>query len=617
MLLGSYLRDATEDHEIRRRNEIPLLEEDKEYRQYARHMFSAYVQHLGEESAEVAALRLLGFFDRAAETDLLDVLRAPGDDGLQALTAPLLDLSPADWQRVLRRLQNLRLISRSGEPETRDLKPQIDSHALLREHFAEELRTRFPEAWRAGHQRLYEHLITTTEPRPDTIEGLQPLYQAVAHCCLAGLQKKALYDIYVARILRGVGNDGFYSWKKLGAIGANLGAVSCFFETPWTTVSPNLTPDKQAWLLNAAGGYLRSLVRLTEAVEPFDASIKMAVEQRDWANAARYSSNLSELELTRGAVAAAVTVGEQSAAYADEQSVTYADRSEWDFRKFMRIVSRAGLGDALHQVGCFEKAWSMFEEAEGMRAEQQPEYLRLYSFDGFRYCDLLLSAAERAAWRGWVFPLPPSGEGYEPPKGGATNVLDACAAVIERATQTLNWAEQNPASSLLDIALDHLTLGRAALYRAIISQSEISNRESQIADHVAAAVEGLRAASRMDMLPHGLLTRAWLRQESGDERGSREDLDEAWEIAERGPMPLFQADILLSRARLFGRLKAGGCRPEEEAAYPWGSPHDDLAEARRLIETHGYRRRDEELAAAEEATRNWPAPPPPSDPTSG
>ena len=53
------------------------------------------------------------------------------------------------------------------------------------------------------------------------------------------------------------------------------------------------------------------------------------------------------------------------------------------------------------------------------------------------------------------------------------------------------------------------------------------------------------------MIPRGLLTRAWLRHRSGDGDGARADLDEAWEIAERGPMPLFQADVQLHRARLF------------------------------------------------------------------
>ena len=35
--------------------------------------------------------------------------------------------------------------------------------------------------------------------------------------------------------------------------------------------------------------------------------------------------------------------------------------------------------------------------------------------------------------------------------------------------------------------------------------------------------------------------------------------------------------------------------------YPWQSPQHDLAEARRLIEKHGYGRRKEELEDAEAA----------------
>ena len=114
------------------------------------------------------------------------------------------------------------------------------------------------------------------------------------------------------------------------------------------------------------------------------------------------------------------------------------------------------------------------------------------------------------------------------------------------------------------------------------------------------------------------LERAW----RGDLSGARADLDEAWEIAERGPMPLFLADIHLYRARLFGRFatdesgsvgrpataderpataEGGSFRRPTTAAYPWQSPQQDLAEARRLIETHGYHRRDDELADAEVA----------------
>ena len=70
-------------------------------------------------------------------------------------------------------------------------------------------------------------------------------------------------------------------------------------------------------------------------------------------------------------------------------------------------------------------------------------------------------------------------------------------------------------------------------------------------------------------------------------------MDEAWEIAERGPMKLFMADIHLHRARFFGR----------ETLYPWESPHADLAEARLLIEKCGYGRRKEEFEDAEAGLR--------------
>jgi hypothetical protein len=56
-------------------------------------------------------------------------------------------------------------------------------------------------------------------------------------------------------------------------------------------------------------------------------------------------------------------------------------------------------------------------------------------------------------------------------------------------------------------------------------------------------------------------------------------------------MPLHLADIHLYRIRLFLHAQS----------YPWQSPQHDLAEARRLIEKHGYWRRKEELEDAEAA----------------
>jgi hypothetical protein len=79
-----------------------------------------------------------------------------------------------------------------------------------------------------------------------------------------------------------------------------------------------------------------------------------------------------------------------------EQSVTYADRSG---DAFLRCVSRATIGDALHQSGRRAEAEARFREAEQMQAIRQPDYPLVYSLQGFKYCDLLLTEAERATWQ--------------------------------------------------------------------------------------------------------------------------------------------------------------------------------------------------------------------------
>jgi hypothetical protein len=357
--------------------------------------------------------------------------------------------------------------------------------------------------------------------------------------------------------------------------------VACFFERPWRELSPHLSAADQAWLLSAAAYDLRALGRLTGAVEPMRAGLEMAVEQEDWHNAAIAAGSLSELELT---------LGEMPAALADaERSVEFADCSG---DAFQREARRTDYADALHQAGRGDEAQQRFAEAESMQAERQPQYPWLYSLRGFQYCDLLLSDAECATWRRQLA----CSLGAAPRQLCAadrerqTEHQHACGQVIERVMKWFEW--RVPSDSLLTIALEHLTLGRAALYRALLAHADVSTPASLLTAHLTAAVDGLRAAGQMHELPRGLLTRAWQRHVLGNTSGASADLDEAWEIAERGPMPLYQADILLTRARLFFRNDLATAR-------------DNLAAARRLIAQHGYHRRDAELADAEAALRLW------------
>ncbi|KAF0206299.1 MAG: WD repeat-containing [Gallionellaceae bacterium] len=567
-LLGAYLRDAHHG-DIRKRDLIKLEEADAEEQGgHAFRVMDAYVQSFESEGEKgrraLALLRLLGLFDRPAPADCFYVLlKAPA---IPKLTELLVEKNEPKRNIALTRLEGAGLLTVNRD--TAGTLLSLDAHPLLREYFAKQIREQHPGSWREAHRRLYKHLIRTKEGAQPTLAELQPLYQAVAHGCLAGMGQEACEEVYHARILR---ENEKYSTRKFGAFGSNLGAVTCFFDIPWSRISPALTKDTHGWLFDEAGSALRAMGRLVETIEPMRAALEMAVKQENWKNAAIGASNLSELELTLGELNAAVSDAGQSVRYADQSGDV-----------FWKMTARTSHADALHQAGRMGEANALFKEAESMQAKHQPDYPLLYSMRGFHYCDLLLATAECAAWK----KTQNSGCGIQD-----SEVADACRSVSERAAQTLQWAKQSNAD-ILSAALDHLTLGRAALYAALLEGTSHTACHESI-EH---AVDGLRRSGNMDDIPRGLLTRAWLLTLENRSESAKADLAEALEIAERGPMQLHMADIYLHRARLFFRA----------TPYPWndpdGTPHSakqDLAEARRLIEKHGYWRRKEELEDAE------------------
>ena len=339
-----------------------------------------------------------------------------------------------------------------------------------------------------------------------------------------------------------------------------------------------MSASDQAWLLNEVATLLRALGRLTEAVEPMRVAMNSVVADRDWNRAAGSASNLSELEVTLGRLQYAVTHGRCAIEFADLGRKT-----------FQKIVTRASTADALHQIGDRREAEKLFAAAEQMQAERQPYFPLLYSQPGFHYADLVLAAAERAAWRVVLAYMDFQQADRNHEQDGPVRVY---AVVERRAEETLDWATKNPGASLLDIALHHLTLARARLYRALLSAASAT----QVAGpqfEITTALTKLRQANSVSHLPNALLTSGLHAATfAGQPDEARRFLDEAELIAERGPMPLYLADVHLHRARLF-------------------RDRTELAEARKLIERHGYWRRKEELEDAEaasgvERTVPWP-----------
>ena len=226
-----------------------------------------------------------------------------------------------------------------------------------------------------------------------------------------------------------------------------------------------------------------------------------------------------------------------------------------------------------------------------MQSERRPETPRLCSLAGFQFADWLLSPVERTAWGCMLASSDDARDAsllaLQDRETPHAITLGPCAEVEERAAEWFKCAM--PTDSLLDIALDHLTLARATLYRAMmVVPIAGASHSTPLGPQVATALERLRLANILDHLPKALLTAALYHATLGaDPEQARRLLAEAEQIAERGPMPLYLADVHLHRARLFRDRSA-------------------LAEARVLIEKHGYGRRRDELADAEAAAAGWP-----------
>jgi hypothetical protein len=350
---------------------------------------------------EVAVLRMMGLFDRPADRGCLSALRG---EPIAGLTEPVVGLGDEEWEYCLTGLEAARLIT--VHRDASGTLASLDAHPLLRDYFARQLRQQYTEAWRAAHRRLYQHLCETPDKPQPTLEDLQPLYQAIAHGCEAGLHQDACDTVFFTRIRQG--NDN-YSVRNLGALGSELGAIACFFTSPWTQVTDQITEGDQGWIFQAAGYCLRALGRLAESIDPMRAGVEFAARRQNWKNASISSANLS---LT------ALQLGELQLALKDaNRSVAFADRGD---DALQQVVSRTTQAHVLHQVGRYSEAEASYHDAEQRQRQAQPEARFLYSRISAICC-----WRKRSGLLGKPFLQRPSGLRLRPPFNHAARLLNA------------------------------------------------------------------------------------------------------------------------------------------------------------------------------------------------
>lgn len=543
-ILGGFLRRAF-GGAISQRNRVKFEKADAKIDGgHAFRTMAAYEQWLlrdgGDEGRrEVAVLRLMGLFDRPADAGCLAALRS---EPISGLTEPLAGLADDDWEFCLSGLEDAKLLTISRDASGALV--SLDAHPLLRDYFGRQLRTQQPDAWRTAHQKLYEHLKDRKEGGGEpTLENLQPQIQSIVHACRANLYQEAFQAYYHAVDM----GDRHHLTDALGAVGTDFEILSWFFAVDMAEPVKDLKPWSQAYLLRQLGMNYRTMVLFRPSTDRLRRSFDRFVALEDWRMAVNVARHLAQVYLLAGAC-------DEAAAWARKAVETIGNGG---VDLFNRVAARAGLAYVLFQIGRHKEARALFEEAEEEQKREKGPLSHLGQIAGYRYCDLLVEMGCYDAAKARVRPYEAKQVRKRFLVGHALTIL--AAARLELSTPPKNTAVGCATSTKLGSAVD-------------------------------SAVEELRRAGQLDYLVVGLLVRAKLRA-SQNTAGVQDDLDEAWEIAERGPMRLYMADIHLYRARLFFR----------EKPYPWQSPEDDLAAAKKLINECGYHRRDEELADAKRA----------------
>ena len=255
-LLGSYLTDAY-NGDVRFRKEVSeRLTHDVRQGAHARKVMESYQMWLGE-GPELSVLRILGLFDRPADTKVLEALLKP--PAIAGLTEPLLDLTPIEWRTILAKLRRARLVA-EADPHHQG---HLDMHPLVREYFGEQLRSHQTDAWKECNRRLYLHYQALAPQLPDNVREMEPLFLAVICGCNAGLFHKALHEIYIPRIQRG---NASFAANILGARGALLSVLIHFFQDGrWGSPvrarleGQSLTEDDQLFILIQAAVNMTAL----------------------------------------------------------------------------------------------------------------------------------------------------------------------------------------------------------------------------------------------------------------------------------------------------------------------------------------------------------------------
>ena len=397
------------------------------------------------------------------------------------------------------------------------------------------------------------------------------LFFAIQHGCKAGRYEETMTDVYRCRIQRDAGDRSkYFCTGKLGAFGAELAALSFFFERPWDEPVTGIVEEHAAFLMSRAAYALRAGGNFRDATTPTRIALQSYLKRHDWDQAATSVGQLSELSLTLGDVAAAMRHA--------VSGVELADRSG---RTGARVSKRTMLANVLHFMGRDTASEPAFQDAEQIQSRSNPSRPLLHGTWGFKYCDLLIAR---------ILPGPTNDAGL----GDRADQLhrrakDQLRQIRDRVGRTSPWAAAD--GWLLEMPLEHLTLVACHIVEAAIGEhTDWLDAES----HANSAVDGFHRAGVQEYVVRSLLCRAALHRlryvatnDASQLDQADNDLTEAEQMVKRNSMVIWQIEAALERTRTYLR----------------GHPHRDQCISKKRILLHRGHPASGITAACARATR--------------
>lgn len=431
---------------------------------------------------------------------------------------------------------------------------RLIGHPLIREYFAEQLRSNHANAAKHAHERLFKHYLGLAQ-RTTINRGSADLRyrEAITHACLAGRVAQA-WGVYWSKFLNhNPAMDGrAHHVRQREAADRMLGVLREFFEKPWLTPKSDLSQTDQAILHGEVGHYLFILGRYEEAAPALEQALRFDENEADpkaLCRAARYARLLRELHLVRGNFDRALEHSDQGVKLADSAAGHLKGGDDDESIKknitIYRIVARAAHAQVLHYLGRSTEALGWFAEAEQMQGEFQKDTPLLFGHAGYWFVEFLTDC--------WHWVSSGTGSGATPPVGSATewsSISHAVNLFLPEGASSLVMRSQYLVERAMgkdwpvDAALGKLIQG----YAIVLGEKRGGEQWSHARRLADQAVEELRFMGQQHHLAHSLISRAHMlsMMDCGDE--AKSNLEEATGIVERSSMKAYYAHILFCRA---------------------------------------------------------------------